>query len=362
MEKISSLEFKRITTEYAYEHDIPISGSFELTPLCNLDCKMCYVHLQDPSVKEKMLNGDQWISLIQGAIDEGMLTALLTGGEAMTHPDFWDIYMYLVEHGILVRVKTNGILLTKDAIERFQNNPPDGIDISLYGCNPESYIAVTGADVYQTVCNNTRNAIDAGLNIQLMITPSSYLSPWIEETMKLAKSFDVSTLINTKLREPNENTGRHKDDFELAPEEYREIIEKENRIFLPEYKLGKGKIDVGLSRPHVAPKGIFCNAGRCGFTINWDGVMVPCMLFPRSVLYSDAVQNGVKKAWEEINNGIKNYTVPEQCHSCSYNKICHYCPVDHRKMADKHLCDESECEYKKRAIDLKAANQKCEDD
>ena len=25
--------------------DVPLMGSFELTPLCNLDCKMCYVHL-----------------------------------------------------------------------------------------------------------------------------------------------------------------------------------------------------------------------------------------------------------------------------------------------------------------------------
>lgn len=29
----------------ARDKGIPISGSFELTPLCNLDCKMCYVHL-----------------------------------------------------------------------------------------------------------------------------------------------------------------------------------------------------------------------------------------------------------------------------------------------------------------------------
>ena len=46
--------------EKTREADIPWSGSFELTPLCNLDCKMCYVHLQDPSVKHQMLSGEQW--------------------------------------------------------------------------------------------------------------------------------------------------------------------------------------------------------------------------------------------------------------------------------------------------------------
>ena len=28
----------------AAEKGIPLSGSFELTSRCNLDCKMCYIH------------------------------------------------------------------------------------------------------------------------------------------------------------------------------------------------------------------------------------------------------------------------------------------------------------------------------
>ena len=29
----------------AAQRGLPISGTFELTPLCNMDCKMCYVRL-----------------------------------------------------------------------------------------------------------------------------------------------------------------------------------------------------------------------------------------------------------------------------------------------------------------------------
>ena len=46
--------------ERTREADVPYHGAFELTPLCNLDCKMCYVHLQDPSVRHRMLSGEQW--------------------------------------------------------------------------------------------------------------------------------------------------------------------------------------------------------------------------------------------------------------------------------------------------------------
>ena len=110
MNSISYSKFIAEAMKNAREHDTPISGCFELTPLCNLDCKMCYVHLTDPSVKARMLSGDEWIALMEQAIEHGMMNALLTGGECLTHPDFRKIYMYLIEQGIPVRIKTNGIL------------------------------------------------------------------------------------------------------------------------------------------------------------------------------------------------------------------------------------------------------------
>ena len=195
MDKLPYREFLAMIEERTREADIPYAGSFELTPLCNLDCKMCYVHLQDPSVRHRMLSGEQWLSIIQQAIDEGMMEALLTGGEAMTHPAFWDIYMYLINHGIVTQVKTNGVLLNEEAIKRFQEYPPYKLDISLYGCDSESYVAVTGVDAYEQVVSHIRMAVEAGLTIQIMVTPSRYMSPWTERVMKLAGSFGAGVMV-----------------------------------------------------------------------------------------------------------------------------------------------------------------------
>ena len=194
MDKLPYREFLAMIQERTREADVPYHGSFELTPLCNLDCKMCYVHLQDPSVKHQMLSGEQWISLIQQAIDEGMMEAMLTGGEAMTHPAFWDIYMYLINHGIPTQVKTNGLLLNEEAIKRFLAYRPYRIDISLYGCDSESYVAVTGVDAYEQVVRNIRMAVESGLGIQIMVTPSNYMAPWAERVMQLAQSFGVKVM------------------------------------------------------------------------------------------------------------------------------------------------------------------------
>ena len=57
----------------ARDKAIPISGSFELTPLCNLDCKMCYVHLQPNQIKqsERLLTVTEWKKIISEAVDAG---------------------------------------------------------------------------------------------------------------------------------------------------------------------------------------------------------------------------------------------------------------------------------------------------
>ncbi len=346
MDKLPYREFLAMIQERTREADVPYNGSFELTPLCNLDCKMCYVHLQDPSVRHRMLSGEQWLTLIQQAIDEGMMNALLTGGEAMTHPAFWDIYMYLINHGIITYVKTNGLLLNEEAIKRFQQYRPYRIDISLYGCDSESYVAVTGVDAYEQVVKHIRLAIDAELPIQLMVTPSSYMLPWTERVMELARSFYVSVMVNDVLIDPHENTSRKKADFDIPIDEELRIHKKRKELFSSGYSTGDHEFfKKRRNRPILPDKGLYCSAGCSGFAINWDGVMVPCLSFPRDVVCAHPLRDGFRQAWNKVNEAMKNYEVPKACHHCELNTKCHYCPIQHQKVAVKHQCDPDYCSY-----------------
>ncbi len=358
MNTISYNKFIDEAMKKARETDTPISGSFELTPLCNLDCKMCYVHLTDPTMKERMLSGDQWIALMGQAIEHGMMTALLTGGEAMTHPDFRKIYLYLIEQGISVRVKTNGILLNKNAIDLFTEYPPYVVDVSLYGCDGESYKAVTGHDVFETVTTNVRAAIAAGLHVQLKITPSAYMLPWVDQIMEYAKTLgaeDVS--VNVILMEANPDTDRRMEDFGLSLEENARIHRRQRELFprtprrqTEEEAEFMGEIPEG--EPHILPRGLYCNGGRTGFAMNWDGTMGPCLSFPRDVICADVKTIGFEKAWQEVNRGVKDYVVPEECQKCSHNTKCHYCPTQHRSVAAKHLCVAASCDWRKLQADI----------
>ena len=346
MDKLPYREFLAMIQERTREADIPYNGGFELTPLCNLDCKMCYVHLQDPSVKQRMLSGEQWISLIQQAIDAGMIEAMLTGGEAMTHPAFWDIYMYLINHGIVTRVKTNGVLLNEEAVKRFQQYPPYRIDISLYGCDSESYVAVTGVDVYEQVVRHIRLAVEAGLLLQIMVVPNKFMSPWTERVMQLAGSFGVSVMVNAALFEPRDNTCRKKADFDISLEEDLSIKAKTKEMML--YNADDHEFLMKrMNRPMLSDKGLFCDAGRSSFVVNWDGAMLPCVNFPRDVVCAHPLREGFSQAWSEVNEVMKNYEIPKACHSCELNDKCHYCPMYHPKVAAKHQCDPDYCNYVK---------------
>ena len=94
-------------------------------------------------------------------------------------------------------------------------------------------------------------------------------------------------------------------------------------------------------------KGLYCPAGRSDFAVNWDGVLLPCLNFPRDVVCAHPLRDGFRQAWSEVNEAVKNYEVPKACHNCELNMHCHYCPTCHQKVAAKHLCDPDFCNYLK---------------
>ena len=167
---------ERYQERKARERGIPMYGQFELTPLCNLDCKMCYVHLNAQQMKGyNILPTDWWKSIISQAHSLGMTQASLTGGECLTYPGFDDIYMFLRSLGIKTGIKTNGILLNTERIEFFKKYQPREITVSLYGSCNDAYEKVTGHAIFDTVYANLQQLKSAGLRVFIAITPSKYM-------------------------------------------------------------------------------------------------------------------------------------------------------------------------------------------
>lgn len=347
-------KFKLMRLKIAIENRIPIFGYFELTPLCNLDCRMCYVHLQDSSVGNRLISGERWIQIMRETVEAGLQETILTGGEAMSHPDFKDIYMFLASQGIRTSVKTNGILLNDEMIKLFKEYPPRMIDVSLYGCDRESYMEVTGRDAFDTVTTNIRKAVESGLNVRIMITPSRYMLSRLDGIFALAKSFGTQVIVNSLLCEANDDTGRYIEEYGLSLEEYLMIDEKKKEIFPEKYLSEEENVELAPYYEEVNREvgknksGLRCGAGKYCFAISWEGKLRPCINFPEEIASAKPFEMGFSDAWKQITETIDRYTVPAECEACEVADKCHYCPTMHGKKALEGECSPSVCDFWKK--------------
>lgn len=325
---------------------IPLSGQFELTPLCNFDCKMCYSHL----TKDQMHNGslltvEQWKQIIDEAYAAGLIRVMLTGGECLTYPGFKELYLYLHSLGCEIRVLTNGTLLDDSWIRFFQDHPPILIQISLYGFDDDSYERVTGHRMFSVVSANIRKALNAKLPVSLAVTPSKYMGDGILDTVRAAHSFGTSINIPTFLIDPKKETGRSGQDHELELDLYMKACKLKNELD------GKESLSVepDLLPPPGGPfhecsiMGLDCGGGMSCFDIDWNGAMYICNYF-RSVVCHPLTE-GFMPSWKKLHEIAASWNRVPECIGCPYEPLCTKCEIRRSKFGKNgQLSPEVQCE------------------
>lgn len=330
----------------AARQGIPIHGHFELTPRCNFDCKMCYVHLQEGQMKGvKELSFDEWKKIIDQALNEGMIFASLSGGECLTSPYFNEIYTYLHSRGVLITVLTNGYFLDKK-MPLFKIYPPAYIQVSIYGNSDNQYEFVTGKRCYNKVKSNIDYAIGSGLPVGIAITTSKYLKN-ISDIIRLYKTRNISVAVSQWLMPPYSSTGRVLKDFNLSKEEQVEVSKElwllnENEKLIPY----DGIIPMeNINGKRKMQRGITCAAGRSDFSISWTGAMSMCVALSNPTGYP--LKEGFKEAWQKTNKAAKTFYMPMECGECVYHKVCNHCPAQHLMAAENGHCNRDICEETK---------------
>ena len=319
---------------------IPRVGKFELTPACNLNCRMCYVHLEkyDPN---QLLPTEQWISFIKEAHKMGMRGATLTGGECLTYPGFDEVYLALYLQGIWISILSNGVLMNKERVAFLKRYPPKKIQITIYGSNDDAYEIVTGKRAFTQVKENIERLQDAGLTVITTITPNRFMRDDPQTLMRTAKELGSQTRINFATLTPRKGTGREKTEaseemimqFYLAEKEYmKEQITPPEPCDVP---------DPNRESNGDAPEGALCGAGRSSFAILHDGRMSPCMAV--DFITTEPMKHGFRAAWRELNEKMRHYPRPAECDACAYRKVCPQCLAIHQEAPRGH-CDTRICE------------------
>lgn len=179
----------------------PLSGTFELSPVCNLACKMCYVRKTPAEVAASPrppVGLIQWLSIAEQARDAGMLYLLLTGGEPFLWQDFWPLYERLSTMGFLISINSNGTLLDEARVARLAEHPPTRINITLYGAGNETYEALCGrSGMFDRVDRAITLLRQAGILVKLNCSLTPHNAGDLEGIVSYAAERDLILEVNT---------------------------------------------------------------------------------------------------------------------------------------------------------------------
>ena len=317
---------------------IPISGTFELSPVCNFDCRMCYVRKSQKEVAQsprKILSLEEWRKIAVEAREAGMLYLLLTGGEPFLWPDFWTFYDELIDMGFVISINTNGSLIDEKAIEHLRRKPPQKINITLYGASDATYQRLCGADhVFSRVDQAIRGLQDAGIPVRIncSLTPENAGDlDWIIDYAKERNTvLSVTTYMFPPVRRDPSQVGTNE---RFTPEESagytlhtvrRQQGEDRYRYHLK--RILDGYIDPpGLDESCIDPIDgrVRCRAGSASFWITWDGWMTPCGMMPEPKV--DVRSGSFAEVWHRLTEETAALKLSGTCASCPNRNVCHAC-------------------------------------
>lgn len=160
----------------------------QLTSACNLHCLHCCAQMIH---SEGTVNKDIVDKVI--ALNPDLL--VLTGGEPMMHPQFWEIVKYIREHfHNSLRLMTNATLITEKNIDDLCGYF-DSIDISLDGEDNEDTSRIRGDGVYQHVIGAIKLLKKRGQKVDISAVVECFSEDFIKHFNELATFLGVETTL-----------------------------------------------------------------------------------------------------------------------------------------------------------------------
>jgi MoaA/NifB/PqqE/SkfB family radical SAM enzyme len=170
---------------------VPLACQWEITCRCNLRCVMCYTDcFNRPDMIRTELATHEILRIMDELAAAGCLDLILTGGEPLARPDFFDIYEHAKARGFLVTLFTNATLIDEAVADRLTALPPHRIEISLHGLTERTFEAITrGPRSFHRCLRAIRLLLDRDLSVVLKTTAMSINHDEILAIKRYAQSF-----------------------------------------------------------------------------------------------------------------------------------------------------------------------------
>lgn len=321
----------------AGEQRVPLTGAFELLPVCNLQCKMCYVRksMEEVNAEGGLMPANFWLDNAKQAKELGLLYPLLTGGEPFIRQDIQEIMSGMLEMGLQISINSNGTCISESMATWLGNHRPVRINVTLYGSSEETYERLCGngnayANLRRSVELLKKNNVPVKFNTS--ITPDNIND--LEDMMTYAKSVDspiqVATYMFPPVRRDHSMIGYND---RLSPEEagYAKVkadwLQSEPEWFDAQVKRFSHFVPVNkemLEKQGTAPQQeMWCRAGRCSFWIDWQGNIGNCGMY---LSFKTSLKDmDFASAWKQVVKETDEIRYSSACANCPNQRLCHTC-------------------------------------
>lgn len=344
LEGIAKFGVKKPFTSYA-----PFLVVWNITRTCNLKCKHCYEEAQTRERDE--LTTKEALKAVDKMADAGVCYVAISGGEPLMRQDLWKITEHMKEREMALSIATNGILLTKENVEKLKKARCRYVQISLDGAKAETHEAFRGINnIFNKTIDGIKNCVKAGLTVGISTTITKHNYNEVEDMIDLADKLNVNIWMYYNFIP----VGRGKDiiKMDISPEERDKLLhlllKKRNHVkpsllsTAPQYAMccveSKETIsvthfDAFSQDPEVGERVNFlaefvggCGAARLYCALEPNGDIEPCVFMPIKVGnikkddFLDIWQNN--SLFKKIRDRSK---FKGNCGLCEYKEICGGC-------------------------------------
>jgi len=142
---------------------------WNITRTCNLNCIHCYTDSHNQLYPGE-LTLPEGFKLIDDLAEFKIPALLLSGGEPLIHPHFFELAEYAHQKGIRLTLSTNGTLITPETAQKIKSTGFSYVGISFDGLGEtnDQFRGKTGA--FQMAITGLRNCKQAGQKVGLRFT------------------------------------------------------------------------------------------------------------------------------------------------------------------------------------------------
>ena len=208
----------------------PKTVTLAVTNRCNLNCRHCWPD-SGPDEKATQVSEKLVSRLIHGFAALGAETFVITGGEPLTHPHWFDLLsLACTRPGIReVRLQTNAILITPSHVKALLTLKDRGLTIQtgLEGATPRVHDQVRGTGSFERTMQGLRLLVEEGMASRICITFTEMRHNFedIPDLMKIADNMGIGQFISGTLV----SAGRAAQPGGLeppAPAQYEKLLER----------------------------------------------------------------------------------------------------------------------------------------